>query len=90
MAAVVFALVHGQFRGDFTAKTKLTMLASRAGLVFGGKYVSLTTPKNPMLQRITSSRVVDARGVTTEINTLFQTSTSIAQQRYVDGDLAGD
>ncbi|MDD4868343.1 MAG: MlaD family protein, partial [Mycobacterium sp.] len=31
--AVVFALVYGQFRGDFTPKTKLTMLAARAGLV---------------------------------------------------------
>ena len=26
-------LVYGQFRGDFTPKTKLTMVASRAGLV---------------------------------------------------------
>jgi len=138
VAAVVFALVYGQFRGDFTPKTKLTMLASRAGLVmdpgskvtyngvqiglvaniaetqrdgrpaakftldvyprylhlipanvtanieattvFGGKYVSLTTPKNPTPQRITPSTVIDARGVTTEINTLFQTITSIAQR----------
>ena len=31
IAAVAFALVYGQFRGDFTPKTKLTMLASRAG-----------------------------------------------------------
>ncbi|HEY3994983.1 MAG TPA: MlaD family protein, partial [Mycobacterium sp.] len=33
IAAVALALVYGQFRGDFTAKTELTMLASRAGLV---------------------------------------------------------
>ncbi len=33
VAVVIFALVYGQFRGDFTPKTKLTMLASRAGLV---------------------------------------------------------
>ncbi len=136
--AVIFALVYGQFRGDFTPKTKLTMLASRAGLVmdpgskvtyngveigrvadivetqrdgrpaakftldvepkylhlipanvtanveattvFGGKYVSLTAPKNPTAQRITPSTVIDARSVTTEINTLFQTITSIAQR----------
>ena len=32
-AVVAGALVYGQFRGDFTPKTKLTMLASRAGLV---------------------------------------------------------
>ncbi|MGA8544709.1 MAG: MCE family protein [Mycobacterium sp.] len=31
--ALVFALVYAQFRGGFTAKTRLTMLAARAGLV---------------------------------------------------------
>src|SRR3984885_5841305 len=31
--AGILALAHGQFRGDFTPKAKLTMLASRAGLV---------------------------------------------------------
>ncbi len=31
--ALVLALVYAQFRGDFTPKTKLTMLATRAGLV---------------------------------------------------------
>jgi phospholipid/cholesterol/gamma-HCH transport system substrate-binding protein len=138
IAALVFALVYGQFRGDFSAKTKLTMLASRAGLVmdpgskvtyngveigrvatiseitrdgkpaakfvldvyprylalipanvdanirattvFGGKYVSLTTPKNPSPQKITPQTVIDARSVTTEINTLFQTITSISEK----------
>jgi phospholipid/cholesterol/gamma-HCH transport system substrate-binding protein len=138
VAAVILVLVYGQFRGDFTAKTKLTMLASRAGLVmdpgskvtyngveigrvanisqivrdgkpaakftlevyprylhlipsnvnadikattvFGGKYVSLTTPQNPSPQRLSPQTVIDARSVTTEINTLFQTITSIAEQ----------
>ena len=138
IGALILALVYGQFRGDFTPKTKLTMLASRAGLVmdpgakvtyngveigrvgtisetvsdgkpaakfildvyprylalipanvnadikattvFGGKYVSLTTPKNPSPQRITPHTVIDARSVTTEINTLFQTITSIAEK----------
>jgi phospholipid/cholesterol/gamma-HCH transport system substrate-binding protein len=136
--ALVLTLVFMQFRGDFKAKTQLTMLSARAGLVmdpgskvtyngveigrvakisqvvrdgrpaakflldvypkylklipanvnanikattvFGGKYVSLTTPKNPTPQRITPQHVIDARSVTTEINTLFQTITSIAQQ----------
>jgi phospholipid/cholesterol/gamma-HCH transport system substrate-binding protein len=135
---LILALVYGQFRGDFTTKTRLTMLASRAGLVmdpgakvtyngveigrvsdisaivrdgkpaakfvlnvyprylhlipanvnadikattvFGGKYVSLTTPNNPSPQRITPQTVIDARSVTTEINTLFQTITSIAEK----------
>ncbi|WP_201406408.1 MlaD family protein, partial [Mycobacterium intracellulare] len=31
--AVILALVYIQFRGGFTPKTELTMLASRAGLV---------------------------------------------------------
>ncbi|OBG48650.1 MULTISPECIES: MCE family protein [unclassified Mycobacterium] len=138
IALVALVLVYGQFRGDFTPKTKLTMLASRAGLVmdpgskvtyngveigrvanisetvrdgkpaakftldvyprylslipanvnadikattvFGGKYVSLTTPKNPSSQKLNPHTVIDARSVTTEINTLFQTVTSIAEK----------
>jgi phospholipid/cholesterol/gamma-HCH transport system substrate-binding protein len=138
VAAVLLVLVYGQFRGDFTEKTKLTMVASRAGLVmdpgskvtyngveigrvagiseivkdgkpaakfsldvyprylklipanvnadikattvFGGKYVSLTTPQNPSPQHISPQTVIDARTVTTEINTLFQTVTEIAQK----------
>jgi len=31
--ALLLALIYGQFRGDFTPKTTLTMLAARAGLV---------------------------------------------------------
>jgi phospholipid/cholesterol/gamma-HCH transport system substrate-binding protein len=138
IAALVFVLVYGQFRGDFTSKAKLTMLASRAGLVmdpgskvtyngveigrvdaiseivrdgkpaakftldvyprylslipsnvnvdikattvFGGKYVSLTTPQSPSPQKLTAQSVIDARSVTTEINTLFQTITSISEK----------
>jgi phospholipid/cholesterol/gamma-HCH transport system substrate-binding protein len=48
--------------------------------VFGNKYVSLTSPKNPTPQRITPQHVIDARSVTTEFNTLFETITSIAQK----------
>ncbi|WP_144207462.1 MCE family protein [Mycobacterium tilburgii] len=138
IAAVALVLVYGQFRGDFTPKTKLTMLASRAGLVmdpgsnvtyngveigrvdtiteivrdgkpavkftldvyprylalipanvnadikattvFGGKYVSLTTPPNPSPQKLSAHSVIDARSVTTEFNTLFQTITSISEK----------
>jgi phospholipid/cholesterol/gamma-HCH transport system substrate-binding protein len=138
VCVLILALVYGQFRGAFTAKTELTMIASRAGLVmdpgskvtyngveigrvgsiaetvrdgkpaakftlevfprylalipsnvnadikattvFGGKYVSLTTPANPSPQKISSRTVIDARSVTTEINTLFQTITSIAEK----------
>ncbi|WP_042907804.1 MlaD family protein, partial [Mycobacterium avium] len=33
VGALALALIYGQFRGNFTPKTSLTMLASRAGLV---------------------------------------------------------
>jgi phospholipid/cholesterol/gamma-HCH transport system substrate-binding protein len=130
--------VWAQFRGGFTPKTKLTMLAARAGLVmdpgskvtyngvqigrvasvdevqhngkpmakialnvnpgyideipanvvaaieattvFGNKYVSLTTPKNPTPQSITPNQVIDATSVTTEFTTLFETVTSISEK----------
>ena len=138
IAALVLWLVFLQYSGDFTDKTKLTMLSDRAGLVmdpgskvtyngvqigrvdkvdeiqrdgkpavkftldvypkylhlipanvdarivattvFGEKYVSMTAPENPLPQRITPSNVIDARSVTTEINTLFETITSIAEK----------
>jgi phospholipid/cholesterol/gamma-HCH transport system substrate-binding protein len=51
-----------------------------ATTVFGEKYVSMTAPEHPLPQRITPKNVIDARSVTTEINTLFQTITSIAQK----------
>ncbi len=159
IAGLVLFLVFWQYRGNFTDKTQLTMLSSRAGLVmdpgskvtyngvqigrvanivegeidgkpaaklsldvyqkyrsrsrsfcgasggppqgcylipvnvdarivattvFGEKYVSLTAPKNPSSQHLTPQTApkitLDARSVTTEINTLFQTITSIAQK----------
>jgi phospholipid/cholesterol/gamma-HCH transport system substrate-binding protein len=51
-----------------------------ATTVFGEKYVSMIAPENPLPQRITPKNVIDARSVTTEINTLFQTITSIAEK----------
>jgi phospholipid/cholesterol/gamma-HCH transport system substrate-binding protein len=134
----VVAVVYGQFRGAYTPKAQLTMLASRSGLVmdpgskvtyngvaigrvativqqdvdgkpsakltldvdpkyiplipvnvdaditastvFGNQYVSFTSPKDPSPQRITSHDVIDARSVTTEFNTLFETITSISEK----------
>lgn len=138
VCALVLALVYLQFRGDFTPKTELTMVATRAGLVmepgskvtyngveigrvagiseierdgapaaklmldvnpryvklipanvvanieaatlFGNKYVSLVAPENASRQRISPHDVIDARSVTTEFNTLFETVTSIAEK----------
>jgi phospholipid/cholesterol/gamma-HCH transport system substrate-binding protein len=51
-----------------------------ATTIFGQKYVSFTQPQNPSPQRMTSGKMIDARSVTTEINTLFQTLTGITQQ----------
>jgi phospholipid/cholesterol/gamma-HCH transport system substrate-binding protein len=143
VAALVLFLVYGEFRGNFTPKTKLTMYSDRAGLVmdpgskvtyngvqiglvdnitettrdgkpaakftlnvypkylslipanvdaqikattvFGGKYVSLITPRDAngnitSKGHLTPSTVIDATAVTTEINTLFQTITSISEK----------
>jgi phospholipid/cholesterol/gamma-HCH transport system substrate-binding protein len=135
--ALLLALIYGQFRGDFTPKTQLTMLAERAGLVmdhgakvtyngvsigrvagisevehdgkpaakfaldvdpkyvglipanviakiqattvFGNKYVSFTSPKNPSALPITSETVIDATSVTTEFNTVFETLVELSQ-----------
>jgi phospholipid/cholesterol/gamma-HCH transport system substrate-binding protein len=136
--AVIVVLAFFQFRGDFTPKTQLTMMASRSGLsmdpgskvtyngveigrvagiqeisqngqprakftldvdpkyihlipanveanlrattVFGNKYVSFTSPKNPVKQRVSPSTMIDATSVTTEFNTLFETVVSISQK----------
>ncbi|WP_454560884.1 MCE family protein [Mycobacterium haemophilum] len=130
--------VYVQFRGDLTPKTKLTVVASRAGLVmapgskvtyngveigrvasiseiqpdgnpaakfvlevdpkylglipgnvvvnikaatvFGGKYVSFTSPQSAPLPPITPSQVIDATSTTTETNTLFETLTAIMEK----------
>lgn len=52
----------------------------KASTVFGNKYVSFTSPKNPVSARVSSSEVIDATHVTTEFNTLFETITSIAEK----------
>ncbi|MGH3635168.1 MCE family protein [Mycobacterium sp.] len=48
--------------------------------LFGDKYVSLTSPKNPTPQRISPQHVIDARHVTTEINTVLATVASITEK----------
>lgn len=133
---LIGSLVFVQFRGGFSQKESLTLIADRAGLlvspgskvtlngvqvgrvasiseverdgkaaaifvldvspkylelipvnvvsaitastVFGGKYVALSSPKDPGAP-ITSADVIDVRSVSTEINTVFETLTSIAR-----------
>jgi phospholipid/cholesterol/gamma-HCH transport system substrate-binding protein len=62
-------LIPSNVAADITATT-----------VFGNKYVSFTSPKDPTTQRITSHDVIDARSVTTEFNTLFETITQISEK----------
>ncbi len=52
----------------------------QATTIFGNKYVSLSSPKNPVAQHITSGDVIDARNVTTEFNTVFETITNLAEK----------
>lgn len=62
-------LIPANVQGDIEATT-----------VFGNKYVSLSSPKNPSSKRISSADVIDARSVTTEFNTLFETVTGLAEK----------
>jgi phospholipid/cholesterol/gamma-HCH transport system substrate-binding protein len=50
----------------------------RSTTVFGGKYVSLSSPPHPGAP-ISSTDVIDTRSVSTEVNTVFQTLTSLAE-----------
>lgn len=52
----------------------------RATTVFGNKYISFNSPKDPSPQRISEHDVIDGSAVTTEFNTLFETVTAIAEQ----------
>jgi phospholipid/cholesterol/gamma-HCH transport system substrate-binding protein len=64
-----FELIPKNVNADITATT-----------VFGNKYISFTSPKDPSPQRITSQDVIDVTSVTTEFNTLFETVVDVAQQ----------
>ncbi|RZI94191.1 MAG: MCE family protein [Microbacterium sp.] len=45
--------------------------------VFGAKFVSLALPKGPAAQPIANGDTIDNRGITTEINTLFERLTTV-------------
>ncbi|WP_099025326.1 MCE family protein [Mycolicibacterium palauense] len=51
-----------------------------ATTVFGNKYVSFTSPDNPVAARVSAGEVIQVKGVTTEFNTLFETITSISEK----------
>ncbi|WP_102144124.1 MCE family protein [Mycobacterium hubeiense] len=52
----------------------------KATTAFGNKYVALSSPENPLAQRISPDNVIDATHVTTEFNTLFETIMSISEK----------
>lgn len=52
--------------------------AIKATTLFGGKYVALSSPKNPGAP-INSSDTITVKSVSTELNTVFQTLTSITR-----------
>ena len=52
----------------------------RATTVFGNKYVSFSSPENPVVQRVSQGDLINVAGVTTEFNTVFETGTAIAEQ----------
>ena len=62
-------LIPANVRGDIEATT-----------IFGNKYVSLSTPADPVAKRISSADVIDVRSVTTEFNTVFETVTNLAEK----------
>ena len=64
-----FKFIPQNVTADITATT-----------VFGNKYISFTSPKNPTPQRITPKDIIDVTSVTTEFNTLFETVVEVAQQ----------
>jgi phospholipid/cholesterol/gamma-HCH transport system substrate-binding protein len=64
-----FKFIPQNVTADITATT-----------VFGNKYISFTSPKNPTPQRITPKDIIDVSSVTTEFNTLFETVVDVAQQ----------
>jgi len=62
-------LIPKNVNADITATT-----------VFGNKYISFTSPKDPSPQRITSKDTIDVTSVTTEFNTLFETVVEVSSQ----------
>ena len=52
----------------------------QATTVFGNKYVSFTSPKNPVKKRVSEGDVIQVSSVTTEFNTLFETLVSISEK----------
>jgi phospholipid/cholesterol/gamma-HCH transport system substrate-binding protein len=69
--------VDPQYLSLLPRNVDVKLLATTA---FGNKYISFTSPPNPSTQHLQSGDVINASGVTTEFNTLFETITAISEQ----------
>jgi phospholipid/cholesterol/gamma-HCH transport system substrate-binding protein len=69
--------IDPQYLDLLPSNVDVKLLATTA---FGNKYISFTSPANPSPQRLKSGDVINASGVTTEFNTLFETITTISAQ----------
>ena len=87
VAAVDYVNVGGEDKAKLTLNVKNRFIGFipanviadiRATTVFGNKYISLSSPKDPTKRRISSGDIIDASSVTTEFNTLFESVMSIA------------
>ncbi|MFV0495168.1 MCE family protein [Mycobacterium sp.] len=84
-AAKFGLLVDPKYLGPNGVVPENVHVEIKATTVFGGKYVSLTTPRDDNDNDISrghlrAGRTITASAVTTEINTMFQTLTSIAEK----------
>ena len=51
-----------------------------ATTAFGAKYVDLVVPEDPMAQPLSSGAVIQARNVSTEVNTVFENLTEVLER----------
>ncbi|GLD36011.1 MCE family protein [Mycobacterium kiyosense] len=77
--------VYPQYLGPHGVVPENVDVQIKATTVFGGKYVSLTTPKDDQGNNIahghlSAKSTINASAVTTEINTVFQTLTAISEK----------
>ena len=76
-AARLTAEVSSRFVPVIPANVRADVTAST---VFGNKYLALSSPETPVVQRISAGDVITAATVTTEFQTLFETVNGIAEK----------
>lgn len=69
--------IDPKYLNTLPRNVEVRLLATTA---FGNKYVAFISPADPSPQRLQAGDQIDAIGVTTEFNTLFETITAISEQ----------